>query len=289
MPNRMYSYGYGFKNGELIIIENEANIVKRIFKEYINGNSLKNIARELSNDKIVFYLDSYDWNKSKVCRIIGNDKYIGGDGYPQIIDDEEFAYAVSIKNGKSAKKQHQSNDIEFLKNNVVCSQCGTNMRRISKWKTREKWMCKNGCKNDFYISDAVILQGINTIVYKIIENPEIFKTIVENNKYEPTKQIIRETNEINRILNEGSISFNVGKKIILNLASLKFSACKEDKLNLYTDIVINETKRVFALGDIDETYMKKVIDVIKVEKDGSIKVKFINGVEISNKEDYENG
>ena len=34
--NRMISFGYGYKDGKLIVVESEAEIVKSIFTDYIN-------------------------------------------------------------------------------------------------------------------------------------------------------------------------------------------------------------------------------------------------------------
>lgn len=288
MANRMISYGYGFNCGEIAIIEKEANIVKRVFQEYIDGKILKDIANELTSEGIEFYLGNCTWNKGKILRIIENEKYIGADGYPQIIDDDDFVYAGKLKSQKGAKKIHQSSDIEYIRDKVICSQCGRTMRRISKWRSREKWLCRNGCKNEIYLSDVEIFGGIYTIVYKIINNLEQYKTIVANNGYVPTKEITRETNEFNRLLGETKPSFSVGKKLVLNLARLKFLSCNEDKSNVYTDLVLTEMQRVIANGLIDEEFLKKVVTDIRVEKSGCIRVKFINGIELTNEEE-ENG
>ena len=37
MANRMTTYGYGYIDGKLSVIESEAEIVRRVFKEYCNG------------------------------------------------------------------------------------------------------------------------------------------------------------------------------------------------------------------------------------------------------------
>ena len=49
--------------------------------------------------------------------IIDNEKYIGADGYPQIIDDDDFVYARQLKESKGAKKIHFDDEIEYLRNN----------------------------------------------------------------------------------------------------------------------------------------------------------------------------
>ena len=39
--NRMISFGYGYKDGKLIVVESDAEIVKSIFTDYINVKNLK--------------------------------------------------------------------------------------------------------------------------------------------------------------------------------------------------------------------------------------------------------
>lgn len=84
MANRMISYGYGMESGKLVVIDSEAEIVRRVFREYIEGKLLQEIADELTEEGVEFYLESRLWNKNKVFRIIENEKYIGERGIPPL-------------------------------------------------------------------------------------------------------------------------------------------------------------------------------------------------------------
>ena len=48
MANRMTTYGYGYIDGKLSVIESEAEIVRRIFKEYGDGTILSDIGQTLT-------------------------------------------------------------------------------------------------------------------------------------------------------------------------------------------------------------------------------------------------
>ena len=52
--NRMISFGYGFVDGKLSVIAEEAEIVKGIFSDYTNGKILKEIADDLTTRKYDF-------------------------------------------------------------------------------------------------------------------------------------------------------------------------------------------------------------------------------------------
>lgn len=124
MMNRMISFGYGYKDGKLIVIEQEAEIVKSIFTDYINGKILKEIADELTIKGIDFFNGKCCWNKNMVFRIIENKKYIGEDGYPEIISFEQYEAANAIKESKASRKTALPRETEELKKYVFCGQCG---------------------------------------------------------------------------------------------------------------------------------------------------------------------
>ena len=75
MANRMITYGYGMQDGELVIINAEAIIVKRVFKDYIDGKLLAEIADELTRESVEYFLGNCQWNKNRIARIIDNEKY----------------------------------------------------------------------------------------------------------------------------------------------------------------------------------------------------------------------
>ena len=83
--NRVIPFGYCMKNGEITVDYTESKAVIEIFEEYLNGSSLKQIAKLMESEKIRYTADSEHWNKNMVKRIIENKKYLGNDKYPQII------------------------------------------------------------------------------------------------------------------------------------------------------------------------------------------------------------
>ena len=286
MANRMITYGYGMQDGELVVINVEAIIVKRIFKDYIDGKLLAEIADELTRESVEYFLGNCQWNKNRIARIIDNEKYIGADGYPQIIDDDDFVYARQLKESKGAKKIHFDDEIEYLRNNkVTCAQCGSPIRRISKWRSREKWMCRRGCGNEIYLSDSVIFGGINAIVYKIFQNPDIAIPIREDKVYSP--ELKRCQNEVNRIFGSKNPTFTGGKKFIFELAQLRFEIGNNKTPDIYTDMLVEDCSKIVQQERVDKAFIEKHIEKISVDKDGYVIVRFINGAELTNREEVE--
>lgn len=93
LKNRVIPFGYCMKNGEITTEPKEVYAVATIFSEYLNGKSLLQIAKLMESEKIRYNSDSDHWNKNMVKRIIENEKYLGTDKYPQLIDEDIFRQA----------------------------------------------------------------------------------------------------------------------------------------------------------------------------------------------------
>lgn len=73
-------YGYTIRDGKLEVQEKEAENIRKIFKNYLAGNALIKSADLVGLKK----------NSSSVKRMLTNEKYLGNDIYPKIIDRESF-------------------------------------------------------------------------------------------------------------------------------------------------------------------------------------------------------
>lgn len=282
MKNRMYSYGYGCVNGQLAVIPEEAAVVKRVFSDYVSGKIMKQIADELTATEVEFYCGKTVWNKNMIFRILENRKYLGEDCYPSIIDSETFEKANGIKRSKGSTQTEDSKEIAWLKEKVFCGQCGRRMTRIAKWKTREKWICHNGCKCKKYTDDGAIYSAIASIVTMITDDGTLLQSKEEFVPYQKTQEIMRYGNEIGRLMNAGNVEFNAVKNVILQSAALKFTACREDK-SVYTKVVEEYLLSILADGVIDVANIDKIVEKIEIAETGEIALRFINGVKVSNR------
>ena len=284
MGNRMISYGYGMRDGKLSVIEQEAEIVRRIFQEYINGHLLEQIANELEQEQVEFYMGTCAWNKAKIKRILDNEKYIGADGYPQIVSDDDFVYVARVKDAKGAKRKHFDEHIEYLRNNkLTCAQCGEPFHRISTWRSREKWKCRQGCTNTVYVDDNLLFSAIYEIARRVANDPEIVTPQTEDKSN--SLEIRRCTNEVNRVFNDRNPTFSAGKKLIFHLAEVKFELYDEKTPDVYTDMIVMDCERVLAKEQIDKVFMEKYCEEIRIDLDGVVTIRFINGAEVSNKKE----
>ena len=174
---RFIPYGYTMRNGRLVIDHDEADIIRHIFDSYIQGASLKELAEELTAQKIPYTEKTDIWDKARIARIIDNAKYTGDDEYDAIIDEDTFEYAVSAKAARQRNTtEKECEGIALLRNRVRCEECGSPMvRRIcSKRKIKESWTCTNDeCGKRLRISDGDLLLKITLLMNRIIDNSEL--------------------------------------------------------------------------------------------------------------------
>ena len=86
-------YGYKIENGEVIIDEESADIVCRIFNDRINDITGPKIGVALYAEKIPHFSDSEKKSGDKVMSILRNERYFGEYGYPPIVSKETFQQA----------------------------------------------------------------------------------------------------------------------------------------------------------------------------------------------------
>lgn len=98
IPNGKFSiYGYRWEGDNLVIIEEEANIVRRIYKEYLEGKSRIQIGRILDNEGIKTRRGNR-WTDSNIKVILTNIHYTGN-----LLFQKEFV--VDPISGKTRKNR----------------------------------------------------------------------------------------------------------------------------------------------------------------------------------------
>ena len=137
--NRKFPFGYMKQNGEITTNPKEVLAVVTIFRSYLNGESLVDIAKAME----VPYNEGVAWNKNMVKRIIENEKYLGMDKYPQLIDEDTFHRANAKKEKKALSLCVISEELQQVRSLTFCKECGHRLFRRGGNTRSEKWDCRN--------------------------------------------------------------------------------------------------------------------------------------------------
>lgn len=169
------------EDGELVIVPEEAEIIKRIYKEFMEGKSAMKIAAGLQRDGKITGSGGVKWYDSTVDKILKNEKYMGDsllqktftvdfltkkrvkntghaaqyyveDSHEGIISKDEFAEVQAefkrrgcmrgySKTGKSAFTSEYP-----FSGKLFCGECGSKFRRQAWGSGKNKkyvWRCIN--------------------------------------------------------------------------------------------------------------------------------------------------
>ena len=282
--NRTIPFGYCMKNGEITTEPKEVYAVVTIFDEYLEGRSLSEIAKLMQTEKIRYNADSDKWNKNMVKRIIENEKYLGTDKYPQIIDDDTFRLANEKRIRKATTLDLIPDDLQEIRKCTYCTECGHKLSRIGGNSKYEKWDCRNpDCyKLEYRLTDQMIIGTVLNVLNSAIANPSLLESGGEISTYSPAADVIRQQNEINQMTDSSQIDFDRVKAEIFKLAEMKYDCCTYNDSPQKTEELRNLLENNKQLNILDIGLFKACVSRIWISHFCTIEVEFINGVHIKN-------
>lgn len=223
MKNRTVPYGYRYENGIIVLHPQESKIVKRICKAYLDGQSLLSIATWLNGEQIEYMPEVIGWNKARLKRIIEDERYLGKESYPAILDEETYTAMQRIKEQRNTQKDiDRKTDIFQIAVPVKCPICGGRMlrRHDSRYKVQQRWLCENDeCKTLIKIADSDLIKAINSILAGI--TPEHIQAI-GTSESEPSVSVRRVNNEIARLFDTTEVDKESLRKKLLEGISKRY-------------------------------------------------------------------
>ena len=221
MPkNRTIPFGYQMVNGFIKKHPDEAPAVSMIFQQYLEGMGLKAIAAAMT----VPYSEGTVWNKNTVKRILENQRYLGTDQYPPIVDAATFHKANALRTEKVTALCILSADMKEIRRRAYCAECGN---RLFRYNNTGHWDCRNKyCfPFDFAITDQMLTSAILHMLNTVIANPALLETNSDICVYEPTAAVVRQENEIGHMLDQPQPNYDAVKAELFRFASDKYDCC----------------------------------------------------------------
>lgn len=101
------------REGNLVIDPEQAEVVKRIYREYLEGSSMDKIAKGLEKDGILTGAGKKKWWTSTINKILRNEKYIG-DALLQKTYTTDFLNKTRVKNNGIVPQYYVENNHEAI-------------------------------------------------------------------------------------------------------------------------------------------------------------------------------
>ncbi len=104
MKIRNIPFGYEVVGGRYVVNNGEAEIISSIYSMYLSGKTLLGIAEALTEQEVTYFEDTKVWNKNMVSRILADERYLGNETFPRLVDSNNFNLAKNIRAEKGGKK-----------------------------------------------------------------------------------------------------------------------------------------------------------------------------------------
>lgn len=293
--------GYKMLDGKIVLDDKKAEIVRKIFKDYLKGLSTDKIAEYLIAKGVPNSNNKISWSYGSIRGILVNIKYLGDTIHPQIIDEKTFKSVqnrrkeIATRFGKTAQVNKIKNQAIYS-GKIICGECGEIYREyiknIGKASEIKDWRCKRYiyqkkvyCKNPFLTSEEI--ESIFILATKKVLS-KMWILDKEKKKETPklTMEIRKIEERIKELEEEEQFSSKELSELIFERANSYYSITKIDDYAYNTEKMRQALEEKEQLMEFDEDLFKAIIKQIIVYKDGKIVVEFIN--EITMEEDYEN-
>lgn len=280
MKKRNMLFGYKVENGQKVIEEKESKIVVEIYTRYLKRETVLAIANDLTKRRIEYVPSRYEWNKPRVLRVVKDERYIGADKFPPLIDKSVFYAAQSLNSQKrTIKEDFLDKDVHRIGVPIKCSVCGSILKRKCdcRKKNPEKWYCSNkDCRKIIAIKDEVLINCLIDIMNALIEKNDGIEYTPQE-KGDNNKPILL-GNEIKDLyVNPRSNEENIRNKLNSYFAELYKSV---DKNVGKTMRIKNTLKNTPLQTKFSPELLNSIAEAIKLYPDGDVAIVLINGQEI---------
>ncbi|MCY4417534.1 MAG: recombinase family protein, partial [Chloroflexi bacterium] len=220
VPTGRLPYGYQVgQDGRAEVIEEQAEVVRRIFQMYVHeGMGSYSIAIRLTDEGIPTQRGKLIWLQSRVHHILGNAAYTGSwlygkyrhvsteDGMkiheqpqdnwieipiPQIIDDETWERAQALKKQRSRNAKRNTKVLYLLQHLLRCGECGHNFHARAAWTSVS---VRNGKRYTYELTSPrryYQCNGMQSMRLDCRERPHIRAERLEEPVWNEVKRVIQ--------------------------------------------------------------------------------------------------
>ncbi|URJ58990.3 recombinase family protein [Paenibacillus polymyxa] len=291
------------EHGELVINEPEAEIVRRIYEEYLDGKSYQAIARGLMRDHIKTVTGGDTWWDSSITLILTNEKYYGAllqqktvtvdflthkriknkgqeqqyfieDNHEPIVSKEIFEAVQKEKKRRAKLKGSVMGESKrysskyALSSKVYCGCCGAIFKRRT-------WNSNNPSKKVVWQCKTYVNEGKTACDAKSVDEQVLHSAFVRlfNRMYE-NKERLMKTLKANI---ESVLSSKVGQEPLLDIEG-KIQQLKSDlkelvnlKLRNQIDEIVYDEETNRLSGELNE--LRQQMLILEEEEDQKEKIK----------------
>jgi hypothetical protein len=240
MGYRKQPFGYKMELGEIVIQPQEANVVRYIFQQYIQGVSYKGLITELKEQPVP-YDEQKMWNKNMVARILEDRRYQGEQGFPAIIEPEVLDAAMRMRSTKQCPIQKTA--------------AQKALRQLSGSPPTKR-------------TEQAVLGAINHLA----ANPTLIRV---NHANRSDTEVTRLRRELDDVMEQQPIDEDAAKNLIFTIAAAQYSAIGSEEYE--TERLRRVFTSVDPMKELDADILRSTVSSIQVHGSGEVTIRLKNG------------
>lgn len=234
---RKLPFGYEMILGTVVIRPDEEPWVEYIFRQYVSGASLKEISDYLKEDGTPYDADKV-WNKNMVSRILADERYMGTERFPAIIDPDMFRRVIEMR-------------------------CSKSIDTIQKTEAQKMLRRKCGFPITAHI-EAEVLYLMNCL----IENPERIQTPerikIKEDRLESLKA------ELESLMSQLPVDDEAAREKLSEVAVAMYEAIDPREYETYRMRTIFQKEEPHT--ELDANLIAMNIDSVRTDSDGNVQI-----------------
>lgn len=292
------AYGFDLENGNLVINEKEAVVIRRIFEMYLHGLGKQAIANVLNSENIPTKYGNYKWHHTAILQILNNERYMGNallqkrfrtdtlpyrrvinrgqkpkyyveESNPAIISKEIYESAQRLQ--KEKRFQRNNNINHRLTQMLFCAKCGKAFRRLDN-NDKYYWIGSITDTSDCNctktrISEKAVFETLTLMTHKLKENCEsIIGTALKQlslmqDLFSENQDLIRKIdNEIAQLSAQNHVLTKLHNSGILD--SAEFAEKASEVSNRLTEL--RASRRKALSEDKDDELIEELHEIYKI-------------------------
>lgn len=281
-------YGYRNVDGEMVVVEEEAEVVRRIFREALNGSGTCLIAKGLQKDCIPTKKGS-KWSGSTINDMLRNEKYTGDSCFQKtftddnftrhanhgeenmymvqnhheaIVSHEDFDRAQAILSQRGLEKGIRAGEGKYhgryaFSGKIKCGECGGTFKRCQHYLPSGNyiaWSCDNHIKNKnactmLYVRDSALKNAFLTMMEKLADTSKtLLKPFIEDLKCINDKELLKRVEKIDEALERNAEQQNTLVELMTSGIIEPSVFAKENNQLITESDALRKEKELIASG-----------------------------------------
>ncbi len=265
---RYLPFGYRIANGNYEIVQEERQLVRQIFSQYLEGSSLLQLAEMAQRSGIPYRENAARWNKNMIARMLDDTRYWQDHRLPPLVDGETTAAVTQLRR----KKATPPCPIQAVRSKLICCDCGGALLRVSKNAPRIRWDCKTCGRRFGPVTDRELLAAIQVRLEALCQEPSLAE-IPHLQQPALSMEAMRLTHEIQHALIEREVDTTQVLGLIHQCAAEKYKACT---LGGSDHITIN-LKRLLEKPPPWEELLERTVRKIVLQPECDVHLQLVNG------------